>query len=74
MILYTIMPDELIYETPQEEYSKQSVVNYDGVSMVVEQVSNSQCRIVRLLTTDPQAYLNDVYRPGTTFELKPTLQ
>lgn len=37
MILYTTMPNELIFQTPVEDYAKQSVINYQGVQMLIEQ-------------------------------------
>lgn len=73
MILYTSMPQELIFQTPAEDYEKQSIINYHGVPMLVEQVGPAQCRVVRLMSSDPAHYLDAGYQPGAMITMTPTL-
>lgn len=69
MILYTTVPEELIF--PQEDYvfAKQMVVNVKEGHLYVEQVSPKDYRVVRLISTDPMAYLNENYAPGKMISL-----
>jgi hypothetical protein len=62
MILYTIMPEELIYPLDEAVYAKQKIVNYNGVEMVVESCGDSGHSVVRVLSSNPQHYLQ--YEPG----------
>jgi hypothetical protein len=62
MILYTIIPEHLIYPADETQFHKQKMVTYNGVSMLVETRETNQCAIVRVLSSDPQHYLE--YHPG----------
>lgn len=64
MILYTTVPQELIF--PQEEnlFSKQMVVDVKEGQLIIEQASDHEYRVVRLISTDPMAFLNENYSPG----------
>ncbi|OIJ13107.1 hypothetical protein BKP37_11390 [Anaerobacillus alkalilacustris] len=64
MILYTTMPEELIFPHQDEVFSKQITVDIKEGQLIIEQVSNHEFRIVRLLSTDPMAFLNENYSPG----------
>ncbi|WP_261132944.1 YlzJ-like family protein [Bacillus sp. Marseille-Q3570] len=65
MILYTSMPNELVFNTANEDYEKHAMIEMNGVSMMVEHLDGNQCRIVNLLSTDPNHYLNPNFQPGT---------
>ncbi|OEH94152.1 YlzJ-like family protein [Bacillus solimangrovi] len=69
MIHYTTLPLELIFPAENQDYMNQTVISHNGVQMVVEQVSVSQCRIVRLLSSNPNDYLNQKYMPGTMMNM-----
>ncbi|ULT58607.1 YlzJ-like family protein [Neobacillus drentensis] len=64
MILYTMMPSELIFPAEQVEQSKQKLITYQGVSMLVEQTDSEYVEVVRILSSDPQHYLNQQLCPG----------
>ncbi|WP_404450117.1 YlzJ-like family protein [Sutcliffiella horikoshii] len=66
MILYTTMPQELIFPVESGEYEKQRVIDYNGVSLVVQQTEMNAYQIVRNLSTDPAHYLSSEYSPGQT--------
>lgn len=65
MILYTVMPQELIYPTDEAQFSNIHYVEMNGISMIVEKSEDQKYRVVRLLSTDPQHYLNEQYLPGS---------
>ena len=65
MILYTMMPSELIFPPEEVEQSKQQLISYQGISMLVEQTDSEHVQIVRILSSDPQHYLNQELCPGS---------
>lgn len=65
MILYTMMPHELVYPTDESEFGKQKMITRDGVPLLVEQMEGSEYRIIRNMSTDPSHYLNSQYEPGS---------
>jgi len=72
MILYTSMPYELIF--PAEENSaKQTTLEIENGLLVVEAVSSTEYKVVRLISSDPQQYLNKNYQPGSIVSYKPQL-
>lgn len=62
MILYTIMPEEVLYPTDETVFTKQRLVNYGGCDLVVEATPGNEYTVVRILSSDPQHYLQ--YQPG----------
>lgn len=74
MIMYTTMPQELIFQEDVNSYTKQSIIDVNGLSLVVEPISNEECRIVQILSTNPYDFLNNAYSPGSIVMLKPQFQ
>ncbi|MGM0873726.1 MAG: YlzJ-like family protein [Bacillota bacterium] len=64
MIFYTLMPEELMFPTLEEDFKKQSVVEMNGVQLLVQTTATSQYEIVRILSSDPRHYLDAQYCPG----------
>ncbi|HHY74704.1 MAG TPA: hypothetical protein GX497_16055 [Bacillus bacterium] len=71
MIMYTTMPLELIYQENNESFEAQSIIECNGLSLVVEPLPNNQCRVVQVLSTNPYDFLNESYKPGSILMLKP---
>ncbi len=71
MIMYTSMPLELVYEGFDDFRPQYEEIEYNGVHMVIEPTGKNQARIVRLLSPDPQDYLNPDYFPGTLIHFYP---
>lgn len=63
-MLYTVMPMELVLANNQEVLSVEEV-QLDGVLMLVELSERGTRKIVRLVSTDPQVYLDPRFTPGT---------
>ncbi|MGI6627558.1 MAG: YlzJ-like family protein [Bacillota bacterium] len=61
MVLYTIYPQEVIFQVdePRNYFS----VDFDGKTFIME-FSNGQARIIRLISSNPQDYLNPKWQPG----------
>ncbi len=66
MILYTTVPAELVFQPDQDAFSKQKVMTIDSVPVVTEEVAPGKYQIVRILSTDPGAYLKSSLTPGQT--------
>ncbi len=65
MILYTPVSFQEIFEgADDQETSNMHEIDYQGVKIVVEPVSPSHGKIVRLISTDSNDYLNPNLQPG----------
>ncbi|WP_299090190.1 YlzJ-like family protein [uncultured Metabacillus sp.] len=64
MIFYTMMPEQLMFPTQEDEYKKQTVIEMNGVQLLVQEGSNAQYEIVRVLSSDPRHFLDSQYCPG----------
>lgn len=71
MILYTMIPEEMIF--PHEEFKHQQTIEINGGQLLVEPISENEYKIVRLITSDTNLYLNDKYQPGNIIQLRPEL-
>ncbi|HJV46681.1 MAG TPA: YlzJ-like family protein [Bacillota bacterium] len=73
MIIYSVLPMELIMQ--QQETNNQlqhEETEVDGVRMVVERSTGiGEAKIVRLLSTNPQDFLNPRLMPGQTIYFRP---
>lgn len=69
MILYTIMPEHLVFQAAAEEYEKQTTVYYDGIPFLVQKAETGEYEIVRNLSTNPLHFLEQKYAPGTRFPM-----
>ena len=64
MILYTIYDPEFVFSTQQNNvsYSEMSV---DGVKVQISLENNSDFRVERIISTNPNDYLNPKLQPGS---------
>ncbi|MBU8877892.1 YlzJ-like family protein [Bacillus sp. FJAT-29790] len=69
MILYTMMPQELIYQTDANEFGKQKLVTYDGIPLLVDIEEGQNCTVIRVMSSDPAHFMNEKYTPGTKITL-----
>lgn len=65
------MPVEYILEGFDRERDFQEI-RIGDVTMIIEPLSATRCRIVRLLSPNPQDYLQAKYSPGTVIHFRPT--
>ena len=64
MIIYTMMPQELIFPHEQEVYAHQMVLDYYGVQLLAERVEDG-FSIVRILSSNPEVFMQPGLAPGT---------
>jgi len=65
MILYTLLPEHIIFQSPEDEYKKQNLVYYNGIPFLVRETESKEYEIIRNLSTNPQHFLEQRYAPGT---------
>ncbi|MEH7335569.1 YlzJ-like family protein [Neobacillus drentensis] len=65
MILYTMMPQELIFPYETEPFQKQQMITYQGIPLLVEFTDQQNVQVVRILSSDPQHYLDERICPGS---------
>lgn len=65
MIHYSIIPLETVFENfEQMEKQQLQEITINGVTMVVEPLEGREAKIVRLISPNPQDYLNPQLAPG----------
>lgn len=69
MILYTTMPLELVYPIAESEFAKRKTVNYEGISLIVEQDEDHAYRVIQVLSTNPAHFLDTRFQPGAKISL-----
>lgn len=70
MLLWTIMPLESVF--PAEPYQP----DYEEITLgqsrvLMERINARQCKVVRLITTEPGEYLDPRLQPGTVVAYSP---
>ncbi|WP_400163035.1 YlzJ-like family protein [Brevibacillus sp. TJ4] len=72
MILHTVMPLETVMAN-MEQVEKQELkeIAYGHMTMLIEQTGPFEGRIVRMISPDPQDYLNPDCAPGTIVRFLP---
>jgi hypothetical protein len=71
MLLWTVMPLDLVLNGVENVIAYEEL-DYAGVKVQVEKLSPLECRIVRILSTQPEDYLRPELQPGSTLIYKPT--
>ncbi|WP_280768921.1 YlzJ-like family protein [Salipaludibacillus daqingensis] len=66
MILYTYQNLHHVFPPDQTEFQEPQVVDIPGGQLVVEQ-DGKEFRVVRLLSTDPNLFLDPKYAPGQSY-------
>lgn len=64
MILYTPVAQEEVFSN-QEKAAERSYVTHEGKMFYVDKHSNGEYQLAQLLSTNPNDYLNESYRPGS---------
>lgn len=64
MILYTMMPHELVFPYEPDVNQNQQIVSYQGIPLLVELSDGQNAHIIRVLSTDPQHFMDERICPG----------
>jgi len=73
MTLWSVVPVEIVLSNvaPPPVYEE---IECSGMKCLVEKTGPTECRVVRLLTTDPSEYLRTDLQPGTLLTYAPMLK
>jgi YlzJ-like protein len=74
MIIYSVIPSEIIYQGMESFDPHYEEMDMDGVKLQVERLNQYQAAIVRLISYNPQDYLNPKFAPGTLITYNPILK
>jgi len=70
MIIYSIVPEEIIYAQNKDgQIDIKNIIIDDGVILELRHCKNGIYEIIRLISTNPLDYLNDIYQPGTNIRI-----
>lgn len=70
MVLWTVIPIEMVMADPYQPPVYEEI-DYAGVPLIVEKTGPVDCRIVRLISTNPQDYLRADIQPGVLLTYQP---
>jgi hypothetical protein len=73
MIHYSVVPEEQIFEGMDDFKPQYEEIRINGCIMQVQQLNGHEAQIVRLISPNPQDYLNPAYAPGQTIKFSPFL-
>ncbi|WP_077621913.1 YlzJ-like family protein [Sediminibacillus massiliensis] len=65
MILYTPLRIEDIFTPNPSDYTNRQLISVNGKMVEAEKAEDGSYRIIQLLSTDPQDFLNSSLMPGT---------
>ena len=65
MIFYTPLQLEEVFVNPEEEQAERAYVSHGGKMLYVDKFPNGEYMLTQLVSTNPNDYLNDHYRPGS---------
>lgn len=73
MIHYTVLPLEMVMDGIDKMESNQMEIVVNGISMQVQPLNATQATIVRIISCNPQDFMNPQYSPGRVIEFQPSL-
>lgn len=66
-MIHSIVPsEELFYDGWDQDIKPLHDITVGGMTMQVQPLADGNARIVRLISANPNDYLNPAYMPGTT--------
>ncbi len=72
MIIYSVVPPEQIFDGLENHHPQYKEVKLsNGATMIVEPVSLTEGKIVRLISPRAEDYLNPRYTPGNRIFFRP---
>lgn len=69
MILYTMMPHEQVFPPAENEQANQILITYNGIPVMAEWTENHEYRVIRVMSTDPNHFMDPGCMPGSKISL-----
>ncbi|AIF51726.1 YlzJ-like family protein [Pelosinus sp. UFO1] len=73
MTLWSIIPEEIVLDNVSTPTVYEEI-ECNNMKMLVEKISPTQCKVSRLLTTNPQDYLRPEIQPGSILTYRLVLE
>ncbi len=67
-LLYTVLPLELVLQESTKDVVENYELSMSGGSIIVEPLSMDKAKIIRVISSDPQVYLQPQLQPGSIIE------
>lgn len=64
MALWTVVPVETLLTDGQDSLNYREI-NHTGINLLIEDIAENKCKVIRILSTNPDDYLMDHLQPGT---------
>lgn len=71
MIIWSIIPPDIIFNT-HEHSPNYEEIEWNGLKCLAEKTSPTQYKVIRLLSTDPNAYLQTELQPDSLLTYQPS--
>ncbi|SJZ31594.1 YlzJ-like family protein [Selenihalanaerobacter shriftii] len=71
MVYYSIIPGDMIFTEEEENEVELLEVEVNGVTMVIDQTEIDKGKVVKVISSDPQDYMQLDYQPGNKIEFTP---
>jgi len=71
MVIYTLVPEEMLVLSEKSPQIKE--VQLGSATLILEETENGKAKILRLISSNIQDYLNPDYQPGTIIEYAPVI-
>jgi hypothetical protein len=65
VILYSIVPPEIVFGNMDSSNSTLKEIYYQGEKILVMPIENNKYKIDRVISTSPQAFLDPKLQPGS---------
>ena len=73
MIMYTAIPQDQLWDGFDDKVEPYQEIYMNGLIMQVQPLNAYQAKIVRIVSPDPQDYLNPSYLPGQMIRFRPSV-
>lgn len=74
MIHYTPLPLEIVFENWDRPMKRAREIVVDGITMEVEPLNEQEAKIVRIVSSDPEHFLNPALAPGQVVSFIPSVK
>ena len=74
MIHYTPLPLEDVFADWDQSRTAPKEIAVNGVTMLVEPVNEQEAKIVQIISSNPQDFLDPSMAPGNTISFVPSLK
>ncbi|WJH33305.1 YlzJ-like family protein [Paenibacillus aurantius] len=71
MTIYSIIPETVIFENSENTDYRSTLIKHDGIEMEVRFINQTQARIERIYSGNPNDYLRAEYTPGSLLNFAP---